>query len=340
MIDYCFERKKLPEYVGEVIERANVYYSKGYEDIRKKHGECPVFFFDEDFLWVVFIKKQFIFKYALIPTEPVNIRGDSNGDLKKFLNAANIVMNDKLKLHWSGPVQNQAIFKEKPNICDAIPFGNYVVDLSLDEEDLWSRLHSKHRNVIRKAEKDGLTLRTGNTIEMLDEYLVIDEVTWARSNKKSNTKGAALELVQHCQENISIYIVDKLGVNQGGAIFFYNKKMSYYLYGASIDKPSAGAMNFLHWNAMLNMKEKGVKKYSFVGCRINEDQDSKYHTIQRFKERFGGELIEGYMFRCIYNRCMYMLYKLLKNIKSLNKINAPLDIIDQELWKWSENDLD
>lgn len=336
MIEYCFERKKLPEYVGEVIERANVYYSKGYENIRKNHGDYPVFFFNDTFLWVVFVNKKLIFVNALLPTEPVKIRDGKNGDLKKFLNEASRIMKEKLKLHWIGPVQNQAIFESKPDECVAIPFGNFVVDLSLDEEQLWNNVHSKHRNVIRKAEKDGLTLRSGNTIDMIDEYLVMDALTWARSNKKSYTKDAVLELIQNCRENITIYIVDKSGVNQGGAIFFYNKVMSYYLYGASIDKPSPGAMNFLHWNAMLDMKKTGVKNYSFVGCRINEDYDSKYHTIQRFKERFGGELIEGYMFKCIYNRNMYMLFRLLKNIKSGNKFNTPMDIIDQEIWKWSE----
>jgi lipid II:glycine glycyltransferase (peptidoglycan interpeptide bridge formation enzyme) len=79
----------------------------------------------------------------------------------------------------------------------------------------------------------------------------------------------------------------KEGEPQAGAILCYNQAMCYYMH-ASRNHSFTGQRNLLQWRAMLDMKAAGVKKYSFVGCRINEDENSKYHGIQRFKERFGG----------------------------------------------------
>ena len=339
MLNYVTSRSDLPDKIKDELKKANVYYSEGYEEFCKKAGKNIVFFYSDIYVWMSCIKKIKLFVIAELPTEPFCI-GDiqsnkTQNDISAFLSEACIIMKEKLRVHWAGPVQNQAIFLAKPDKSTYIPFGNYVIDLSLSEEELWSNVHSKHRNVIRKAEKDGLEVVFGNSEDLLKQYLDMDAITWARSNKKSYTEKTVRDMLKYSKDNVIIYIVKKDNVNQGGAIFYYNKKMSYYLYGASIDKPSTGAMNYLHWKAILDMKKDGVEKYSFVGCRINEDADSKYHTIQRFKERFGGELIQGYMFKCIFNKSMYILYKLLKCVKERRKFNTPMDIIDQELWKWN-----
>ena len=92
-------------------------------------------------------------------------------------------------------------------------------------------------------------------------------------------------------------------------------------------------MNYLHWRAIRDFKQEGVKKYSFVGCRINEDIDSKCHGIQRFKERFGGTLFVGYMFKVILKPFKYKLFRLLQRIKNGRWVK---DVVDQEIEKWRE----
>ena len=91
---------------------------------------------------------------------------------------------------------------------------------------------------------------------------------------------------------------------------------------------------------MLDMKEKGVKYFSFVGCRINEDENSKFHGIQRFKERFGGELKQGYLFKLDFNPFRHCLFNFLLAFRNLIKGNHKFviqkDIIDQEIHKWPQ----
>ena len=81
------------------------------------------------------------------------------------------------------------------------------------------------------------------------------------------------------------------------------------------------------------MKAAGVKKFSFVGCRINEDENSKYHGIQRFKERFGGTLEQGYLFRTVCSPFHYRLFGLAVQIRT-RSWKPYRDAIDEELPKW------
>ena len=78
---------------------------------------------------------------------------------------------------------------------------------------------------------------------------------------------------------------------------------------------------------------RSVRKYSFVGCRIQEDADSKYHGIQRFKQRFGGELIVGKMFKVILNPGKYRLFQILQKMKNGYWVQ---DVVDQEIGKWTK----
>ena len=53
------------------------------------------------------------------------------------------------RLDWSD--RGSSTFKAAPCGAEAIPFGSHIVTLDNTEENLWSAVHSKHRNVIRKA---------------------------------------------------------------------------------------------------------------------------------------------------------------------------------------------
>lgn len=87
-------------------------------------------------------------------------------------------------------------------------------------------------------------------------------------------------------------------------------------------------MNLLQWNVIKKMKENNVKFYDFMGARMNPEVGSKYEGIQRFKERFGGELKKGYLWKYSLNDFKYWLYRLLVFIYSKGHFHG--DIIDQE----------
>ncbi|MCZ7636128.1 MAG: hypothetical protein M5U12_08885 [Verrucomicrobia bacterium] len=51
------------------------------------------------------------------------------------------------------PASTNTLFRTYPEGARAVPYGSYVLGLTQPLEQLWSGVHSKHRNVIRSAER-------------------------------------------------------------------------------------------------------------------------------------------------------------------------------------------
>lgn len=225
---------------------------------------------------------------------------------------------------------NTSIFNVYPKDSLYCKFGSYILNLEKTEDELFSGLHSKHRNVIRKAEKEGLVVLHGKEY-LVDCYNLINE-TFSRQGMLSPT----LEYIQqlsNLNESISFTIVKFGDEIHGCAIFLWNKNHScYYLYGGSVKQSHSGAMNLLHWETILRMKKNEVKYYDFVGGRLNPEEGSRLEGIQRFKLRFGGEFVIGYLWKYTFNNFKYKLYSNLLSgyFKYIRGEKHEGDVIDQE----------
>ena len=320
----------------EKVARANIFFQPSFERFCTRDGGKIVYVYSRSYIMPIVISKKLIFRYASLPTEPFKYC-DVNESLADFLTEACEYAKRTFKLHWINEPSTSALFMDYPDKSKHIPFGSHVIDLSMTEDEMWKKMHSKHRNVIKKSENDGVVIMRGRSEELIRDYHTIDIDTWKRSNKTDAGLKAIKDQIDFLGENAIIYMAYYEGKPQSGALFYYNEAMCYYMYGANCNKPHTGAGNLLQWCAMLEMKTLGVKKYSFVGCRINEAENSKFHGIQRFKERFGGELVKGYLFKVIFNKPLYLLFKFLVCVKlsiETKKITVYKDVIDQEIKKW------
>lgn len=321
---------KIPEDKRRKLNEANVYYTEQYSHFEKLRGHSCIYAYDERGIITVVIWHKLVFKWGSFPSEPFYFQPDI--DEQKFLD--DVLSRLTKYCSWISKTEEGANFKAFPSKSLRIPFGNYIIDLTNDEETLFSNVTSKCRNMIRKAKKDGVEIICGGE-EYLEDYLKVDSDTWERSGLKIDFKAIYQNYLHAFGDKARIFLAIKDGVTQGGAFFVYNQAMSYYLYGASIKRPSPGSMNLLQWEAMIEFKKQGVKTHSFVGCRINEDKDSKYHNIQKFKSSFGGELVQGYMFKSIFNPTAYKLFCFCLKIRH-PKSPIQGDTIDQEIHKWHD----
>ena len=217
-----------------------------------------------------------------------------------------------------------AIFNFFPPNAKYIPFGSYIIDLQNDEETLWKNIHSKHRNVIRRAEKNCVEIKHDKNIEISHNLI-------SQTLKRSDMNFMNLEqfkiFIDSFGEFVKIFIAYQDGTPQGCAILPWSNYSAYYIFGGSIDKVSTGSLNLLHWEAIKFFKKNNVRYYDFVGARINPTKDKKLEGIQRFKSRFGGNLKRGYLWKYELNMWKTHIYWKLHSFK-YGKIN---DIIDKEL---------
>jgi len=193
------------------------------------------------------------------------------------------------------PATANAIFRTYPEGAVAAPYGTFFIDLRQPIEILWSNLHSKHRNRIRNAVKNGIEIRSGREYTQIAYELI--EHTLKRSKMGFTSHEEFKRLVSSLDTQVKIFVACSQGAVQGCAVIPFSEHSAYYLYGGSIPDPTSGAMNLLHWEAISYFHGLKVRRYDFMGVRINPEKGSKQEGLMMFKERFGGRMDRGYMWK-------------------------------------------
>jgi hypothetical protein len=227
--------------------------------------------------------------------------------------------------------QNYIVFDAVPEGSKYCRFGSYQVDLHPATEQLYSNVHPKHRNKINKAERAGVEVRSG--VKELEVFYHLYVQTMNRSSMFCESFDFFKSYFHSLgDDNCICAVAYHNGEPQGAILAPFTNFCCYYIYGASADRiTESGAINFLHWKVMLMMKDRGIKAYDFVGARLSDVSNTKLEGIQSFKERFGGELKKGFLFKADINTTKCAVYDSLVKIKNRVKgVPSFKDIIDQE----------
>ena len=220
------------------------------------------------------------------------------------------------------PATTNTIFRTYPDGAIAAPYGSYIIDLTRDEQTLFAQLNSSHRRKVRLAMKQGVQILNGIQYLKIAYNLVRD--TFKRSALPFMGFDAFKRYIASLGENIKILVADYKGVVQGCLVVPFSTYCAYYVYGGSIPEPATGAMNLLHWEAIRQFRGSGVRRYDFVGVRVNPERGSKQEGLKMFKERFGGQLMQGYMWKIALTSWKYMIYS-----QAIRRFRGG-DIVDHE----------
>ncbi len=226
---------------------------------------------------------------------------------KRFLNSA-VEYFRSIGADMIIPATTNTIFRTCPDGAVAAPYGTYIIDLSQGEEALWSNLNSSHRRKVRLAMKQGIEIKSG--LEHIGTAYTLVRDTFKRSKMGFMSSESFKKYVLSFGENIRIILADHQGTAQGCVVVPFSNHSAYYVYGGSIPEPVTGAMNLLHWEAIRQFHDLSVKRYDFVGVRIDPAKGSKQEGLLMFKQRFGGQLVQGYMWKYSLNPLKYAAYSL------------------------------
>ncbi len=206
------------------------------------------------------------------------------------------------------PAATNALFRTYPHGATAAPYASHIIDLTPADETLWDNLHSKHRNVIRNAKNKGVRVVSGGQYAEAAYALIRD--TFKRSKMGFMSAGAFRRMVQGLGENVKIFAAVVGEEFQGCAVIPFSQHTAYYAYGGSVPHPLTGATNLLQWEAIRSFSASGVKRYDFCGGRIDPEKGSKQAGLMMYKERFGGQLSRGYMWKCSLRPLQASIYSL------------------------------
>ena len=179
------------------------------------------------------------------------------------------------------------------------------IDLEPSVDEIWNKqITSKNRNIIRKAEKNGLIYRVTSGCEGLPVFLDLYKKTMMRLQADEfyyfdDTYYQRLLRNQDC----FIAVVEKDGSVLSAAIFMrHGSKGHYHLSGNSKEGNSLGANSYLLWNTIKHFKKNGVEHFHLGGGNSNKTDDSLF----RFKAAFSPYRRRFYIGRAVYLEKEYM----------------------------------
>ncbi len=168
---------------------------------------------------------------------------------------------------------------------EVIPLG-YTVALDLTSaEVIWANITSKNRNVIRKAQKNGVEIKIGRSPELFETFREIYNGTMDKDNADSYyyfSPEFYESVYDDLADNAQIFYAELDGKIIAASIMLAaNGKMNYHLSGSIREYSSLAPTNLLLFEAALWGCENGCKTL-YLGGGVGSGEDSLF----KFKKSF------------------------------------------------------
>jgi lipid II:glycine glycyltransferase (peptidoglycan interpeptide bridge formation enzyme) len=204
---------------------------------------------------------------------------------------------------------------------------SFILDLTPNEEELLSKMHSKTRYNIRVAERHGVKVVENNSEESFEQYIKLMLETTGRQGFYAHTpkyhkdmfeilpKKAAPNALSYHLFN-ALYKPDDSQLSPltltSWVLFVFHDHL-YYPYGASSRLyRETMSNNLTAWEAIKFGKKLGLKKFDMWGALgPDPDKNDPWYGFHRFKEGYGATLTEFVgSYDLIIRPQSYSLYKL------------------------------
>lgn len=196
----------------------------------------------------------------------------------------------------------------------------FILDLKGSEEELFARLNQKTRYNVRLATKKGVKIEQDNSEEAFEQYWRLTEETTKRQGFYSHTKDYHRKMWKEMTSNgmgqlfKAVYEGETVSM---WMIFVLNNKL-YYPYGASSTKhKEVMANNLLMWEVIRYGKKMRCSEFDMWGSLGNDpDQKDSWYGFHKFKQGYGGELVEfAGTFDLVVDPFSYKVYLLAEKLR-------------------------
>lgn len=293
---YSIEQYNEWDSIVKSFPNYDVYYLSGYVIAFQIHGdgEPKLLYYEVDGLKAIYVymKRKTAIEGYYDSITPYGYGGVLfDGD----------VMEDKLKSFWKvytekmreeGFVDN--FVRYHPVLKNAIPMKaiSDVIDLgktiALDlssPEVIWENIISKNRNMIRKAEKNGIEIHHGKDMALFKEFRRIYNATMDKDHAEEYYyfEDKFYESIHNdLYDNYEMFYAVLNGeIIAMSIVLFANKQMHYHLSGSKMEYRNLAPSNLLLYKAALWGCEHGYKTFH-LGGGVGSGEDNLY----KFKAAF------------------------------------------------------
>lgn len=274
----------------------DVYYLSGYVCAFHVHGDGDPFllYYEENGLRAIYVymRRKTALPEVYDSVTPygyggVLFEGDtSDENLKAFWEAYVIKMHEEHIVdnfvRYHPVLRNAELMKTISNVIDL----GKTIAFDLASPDLiWENIISKNRNMIRKAEKNGIEIFHSRDVELFKDFRRIYNATMDKDNaEKYYYFGEAFyeSIHRDLNDNYEMFYAVLNGEIIAMSIMLHgNKQMHYHLSGSLIEYRNLAPSNLLLYKAALWGCEHGFKTFH-LGGGVGSGEDNLY----RFKAAF------------------------------------------------------
>ena len=288
------------------ISFANLMQSWEYGEAKKVQGLKPLRYIikNEDgevqgLLQVLYKGLPVLGGVARINRGPVYFKDVFNLEINKdeIIKTWNAIKRESRKQRWwlmfcmpetiSINEQNILSVGFKTDTKKAI-WGSIRLSLNLSEEELFSNLKGKWRNLLRKAQK--LEVQVQEVLDKDEVYKLMD--IYHSFQEEKNFSGIPSKLLKAMYEysgkgmNLKVYQTFDIDNNLSGFVFIsHHGDTANYLIGWTSNEGRRQQANYiLLWHSIIAAKNKGLVWFDMGGVNENTTQG-----IKHFKEGINGE---------------------------------------------------
>lgn len=201
-------------------------------------------------------------------------------------------------------LQNQEVFDTVGHLIA----DRKTVAINLDQSmaEVWSNeIHTKNRNVIRKAEKAGCTFAVDDKYEHLEDFIRLYDSTMDKLSADGFyyfDDDYYKHLVEGIPNSFLGCVKDTEGKIISSAIFMYSGIYGHYhLSGSDKTQLSLSPNNLMLWEAAKELQKRGVKRFHLGGGTSGDEENSLF----LFKHRFSKDTCQFYIGKLIFNQDLY-----------------------------------
>lgn len=276
--------------------RWDVYYLSGYVKAFHIHGDGEPFlmYYEGNGLraMYVYMRRETALPGIYDSITPygyggVLFEGDtSEGNIRMFweeyvqmMRSESIVDNF---VRYNPVLKNAESMKVVSNVID---LGKTVaIDLA-SPEGIWDNIISKNRNMIRKAEKNGVGIRHGKDLDLFRDFRRIYNATMDKDHAEEYYyfgEDFYESIHRDLHDNYKMFYAEREGqVIAMSIMLFANGQMHYHLSGSLTEYRNLAPSNLLLYKAALWGCEQGFKTFH-LGGGVGSGEDNLY----KFKAAF------------------------------------------------------
>ena len=162
------------------------------------------------------------------------------------------------------------------------------------EEELMMGMEKKHRNLVRRAAKDGVSIHHTTEAQAVEQFLELHWETVKRHQFTPYPKEYFRQQVKRFAARDEVKVLEARLNDEllASAIIMYYGKSAAYHHGASSSKPEhrkIPASYLLQWEAIQEAKRRGCTTYNFWGISPDKNPKHPFFGITHFKTGFGGQ---------------------------------------------------